>query len=598
MSKTGKIRNFCIIAHIDHGKSTLADRFMQITGTLTDREMGHGQILDTMDLEQERGITIKLQPVKMKWKDHVLNLIDTPGHVDFSYEVSRSLAACEGAILVVDSTQGIQAQTLATIYAAIEHNLTVIPVINKIDLPNSDVEGTMNELKTAFGFNEDEIIACSAKTGEGIEEVLDKIIESLPAPKNQEGQTKALIFDAVYDSYRGVVAYVKIMQGSIKKGEKIHLLETKKSGEALDVGFFTPNYKSSNELACGDIGYVVSGLKDLKSVGVGDTITTFKSDKELVGLKALPGYKKVEPVVFAGIYCVVNSDYDLLRKALEKLAINDSSLIFEAQKSEALGFGFHCGFLGLLHLEIVQERLEREFDLTLIITAPSVSYEIYFKDGHTEMISNPVQLPDQGMYEYISQPWVKAEIVVPKDYIGGVMKLCDDRDGMHKGMSYLDDNRVILDYEIPLANIVIDFYDKLKTATSGYASFSYQIIEYREGKLVRLDILIAEDRVESLSTIVDKKHAESIGRVVLKKLKEVIPRHLFKISLQSAISGKIVAREDISAMSKNVTAGLYGGDVTRKNKLRKKQAKGKKRLKQFGKVNIPQNAFLSVLIRD
>jgi len=597
MKKIEKIRNFCIIAHIDHGKSTLADRFLQVTGTMTDREMIHGQMLDTMDLEQERGITIKLQPVKMSWKGVSLNLIDTPGHVDFSYEVSRSLAACEGAILVVDSTQGIEAQTLATVYAAIEHKLKIIPVINKIDLPNADVDLVKKELMNAFGFEEEEIYCCSAKTGEGIEAVLDRVIDYVDPPKIQEGETKALIFDAVYDSYRGVVAYVKIIQGEIKKNDRVYLIGTKTYTEALDVGYFTPAYESSNYIPDGDIGYIVTGLKDLKTVRVGDTITV-KNDGKEKSVEALAGYKKVVPVVFAGIFCVENAEYDLLRKALDKLAINDSSLNYEPEKSDALGFGFYCGFLGLLHLEIVQERLEREFDLDLIITAPSVSYKVEMRTGEIITISNPSQLPDPGVYASIHQPWVKAEIVVPKNYVGGIMKLSEERDGNFIKMDYLDESRVVIYYELPLASIVMDFYDRLKSCSSGYASFSYEILDYRSGDLVKMDILVSGDVVNSLATIVPRHNASLIGRAACKKLKNLIPRHLFKISLQAAISGKIIAREDLSAMSKDVTAKLYGGDVTRKNKLRKKQAKGKKRLKQFGKVQIPQNAFMSLLKRD
>jgi GTP-binding protein LepA len=593
-----KIRNFCIIAHIDHGKSTLADRFLQMTETLSERDMTHGQMLDTMELEQERGITIKLQPVKMLWKGISFNLIDTPGHVDFSYEVSRSLAACEGAILVVDSTQGIQAQTLATVYAAIDHNLAIIPVINKIDLPNAEPDKVKHEIMTAFGFREDEIICCSAKTGIGIEEILDSIIKTVPAPSLGGSETKALIFDAVYDSYRGVVAYIRIMEGGFKKGDKIYLVGASAYGEVLDIGYFTPAYKSTEKLECGDIGYIVSGQKDLKTVRVGDTITKVLENQAEKKIQPLSGYRKVLPVVFAGIFCTDNSDYDLLRKALEKLCINDSSLSFDPKHSEALGFGFHCGFLGLLHLEIVQERLEREYDLDLIVTAPSVSYIVTLKDGIEKTISNPSELPDPGSFDTIKQPWVRAEIVVPTDYVGSVMKLCEDRYGIYLKMDYIDSTRVVVHYELPLFSIVMEFYDQLKSGTSGYASFSYEIIEYRVGDLVKMDILVASEIVDSLATIVPRKDAHSMGTSICKRLKEIIPKHMFRVSLQAAIGGKIVAREDISAMSKDVTAKLYGGDVTRKNKLRKKQAKGKKRMKQFGRVQIPQQAFLSLLKKD
>jgi len=595
--KTNDIRNFCIIAHIDHGKSTLADRFLQMTSTLSDREMTHGQMLDTMDLEQERGITIKLQPVKMLWKDKILNLIDTPGHVDFSYEVSRSLAACEGAILVIDATQGIQAQTLATVYAAMEHDLTIIPVINKIDLPNSDVETVKHEIIKMFGFKDEEILTCSAKTGLGIENVLDKIIELVPSPKESEGEAKALIFDAVYDSFRGVVAYVKMVQGQINKSDKLFLLGSRTYCDALDIGYLKPGYEPSKGIPHGDIGYIVTGLKELDNVRVGDTLTVVNKGLEKE-VEPLPGYEKVTPVVFAGIFCTDTSEYVLLRKALTKLKINDSSLIFEPKHSDALGFGFHCGFLGLLHMEIVQERLEREFDLDLIITAPSVSYEVVMKDKSVVVLSSASEMPDPGMYDEVREPWVKSEIVVPKDYVGNVMKLCEEKDGVYLKIDYIDEGRVVLDYELPLRTIVMDFYDSLKSATSGYASFSYEIIGYRKEDLVKMDILVAGDVVDSLSLIVPRKYVQASGRVICKKLKEVIPKHLFRVSLQAAVGGKIVAREDISAMSKDVTAKLYGGDVTRKNKLRKKQAKGKKRMKQFGKVQIPQKAFLSLLDRN
>ena len=598
MEKINEIRNFCIIAHIDHGKSTLADRMLQITGTLSDRQMTHGQVLDMMDLEQEKGITIKLQPVKMQWKNKVLNLIDTPGHVDFRYEVSRSLAACEGAILIVDATQGIEAQTLYNVYSAIDCNLKIIPVINKIDLPNADVDLVIKELNNAFGFEKEEIFICSAKTGEGVDELLDEIIVKIPPPEKQKGETKALIFDAVYDSYRGVLAYVKIVQGEITKGDKFFLLGSRIEGEVVEVGYFMPSYKESKKIATGDIGYVVTGLKDLKNVRVGDTVTVLNKDNDGKNLEPLPGYKNITPVVFAGIYCVDNSEYELLRSALNKLSINDASLTYEPQKSDALGFGFHCGFLGLLHLEIVQERLFREFDMELITTMPSVLYKIAMKSGEETTISNPSQLPDMTLYDHIKQPWVKAEIILPKDYVGNVMKLSDDKDGLFKKMDYLDENRVVLEYEIPLANIVIDFYDRLKSVSSGYASFSYEILDYRAGDLVKLDVLIAGDKADSLSVMVDRKDAQSTGRILCKKLKDVIPRHMFKISLQATISGKIVAREDISAFSKSVTEKLYGGDVTRKNKLRQKQAKGKKRLKKFGRVEIPKEAFLSLLKRE
>jgi len=599
MTHKREIRNFCIIAHIDHGKSTLADRFLEVTGTLSGREMVHDQMLDTMDIEQERGITIKLQPAKMFWKGCYLNLIDTPGHVDFSYEVSRSLKACEGAILVVDSTQGIQAQTLANVYQAIDNNLKIIPVLNKIDLPNSNVPAMREELRTVFGFTDDEILCCSAKTGEGVADILDMIIDKIPEPKVDSSQeTKALIFDAVYDSYRGVLAYVRVFSGGIKAGDKVYFVGTKSYGEALEVGFFMPKLIRSSKLETGDIGYVVTGLKDLKNVRVGDTITVYNSDKNLSSIVPLAGYKKVEPVVFASMFCVDNTDYAFLRKSLEKLSLNDSSLYFEPKHSDALGFGFHCGFLGLLHLEIVQERLEREFNLDLVMTSPTVSYEVIYRNGVKKYISNPSEMPEPTEYSEVREPWVKAELVLPEAYIGSVMKLSEERRGVFIKMEYMDKTRVIMEYELPLASIILDFYDRLKSISSGYASFSYVIYDYRPADLIKMDILIASEKVDALSIIVLRSEAMDVGREVLKKLKDVIPRHLFKVSLQAAVSGKIISREDISAVSKNVTENLYGGDVTRKNKLRKKQAKGKKRMKQFGKVNVPKDAFLNVLKRD
>lgn len=594
------IRNFCIIAHIDHGKSTLADRFLEVTETVSKREM-RDQLLDQMDLERERGITIKLQPVRMLYRGYEMNLIDTPGHVDFTYEVSRSLAACEGAILVVDATQGIQAQTLANSYLALEHDLTIIPVLNKIDLPAADVEKRTQELMNAFGFTENEILHISAKDGTNVDQLLARIIELVPAPKshNKDEGTKALIFDSLYDSYRGVVAYVRVMDGELKRGDKIRFLNTKTEVEILEVGYLQLKLIPSLSLARGEIGYVVTGLKDVHEARVGDTIwSPGNTGLKSTDIKPLPGYKKVMPFVFASIYCSDNADFPLLRDALEKLSLNDSALSYEPEQSTALGHGFRCGFLGLLHLDIVQERLEREYNLDLVVTAPSVSYIIIKNDSTEEFISNPVFLPEAGYYQIIKEPWVLIEILVPKEYLGGVMKLIDECRGVSKAMKYLDENRAMLTYEVPLAEIVVDFFDQLKSITSGYASMSYEFLEYRPGNLIKLDMLVAGERIEALSSIVHRNSAFSRGSVVAKKLKEILPRENFEIAIQAAIGGKIIARETLGAMRKDVTAKLYGGDITRKRKLLEKQKKGKKRMKMMGKVAIPQDAFLAVLKRS
>lgn len=600
------IRNFCIIAHIDHGKSTLADRFLELTSTLSQREMKHGQMLDTMDLEQERGITIKLQPVRMEWEHkgvmYQLNLIDTPGHVDFSYEVSRSLAACDGAILVVDATQGIQAQTLANCYMAMEHDLTIIPVLNKIDLPAADVEARATEIENALGIPKEEIISISAKEGTNVDQVLQRVIEVVPAPSDlgEVGQTKALIFDSVYDPYKGIVAYVRLMEGSLKRGQSIRFLNTRAESEITEVGCFRPKYEPVKELFSGEVGYVVTGMKSVADARVGDTI--WRQDKggmqgaELV--KALPGYKRVTPFVFAGIFCVEGEDYPMLRDALDKLSLNDSSLTFEPEQSGALGHGFRCGFLGLLHLDIVQERLEREYDLDLIVTAPSVSYEVVKAGGEVITIANPSELPEPNHIQEIREPWVKVEVLVPTEYIGAVMKLLQERRGLNKNMDYLDANRVNLIYEIPLSSIVVDFYDHLKSISSGYASLSYEFLEFRTGDLVKLDIMVNHERVDALSTMIHRSEAQTHGASVVKRLKKIIPKAQFEIPLQAAIGAKVIARETIPAMRKDVTAKLYGGDVTRKNKLLKKQKAGKKRMKMFGRVEVPQKAFLEVLKKD
>lgn len=596
------IRNFCIIAHIDHGKSTLADRFLETTGTIEGRDMTRGQMLDTMELEQERGITIKLQPVRMNWKDTQLNLIDTPGHVDFSYEVSRSLAACEGAILVVDATQGVEAQTLANVFLAMEQGLTIIPVLNKIDLPAAEPERRAQEVENLLGFAAEEILQISAKTGDGVPDLLDAVIEKIPAPAQNEifekhtavfadGDTRALIFDSTFDQYRGVVSSVRVFSGELKAGQKIKLLRAKRELLPTEVGFLNPSYQPTPSLKAGEVGYVVTGLKNVIDARVGDTMWHGKNPEA----KSLPGYSEPTPFVFAGIYPISGDDFALLRKAMEKLTLNDASLVYAPEVSSALGNGFRVGFLGLLHLDIIRERLEREFDLDILVTAPSVAYEIVKNDGSVEEISNPSELPDGSIYKELREPWAKINIFCPADQVGSIMKLCSDRRGIHKNMQYPDPLRVELTFEIPLASIVTDFYDDLKSISSGYASMSYEPIGMRAGNLARLDVLVADDRVDALSQIVFRPDAHHVGGRWCEKLKDIIPRAQFAIKIQAAIGGKIVARETISALRKDVTAKLYGGDVTRKNKLLKKQAKGKKRLKQFGSVTIPQDAFFAMM---
>lgn len=589
------IRNFCIIAHIDHGKSTLADRFLEITGTISKREMKHAQILDSMDLEQERGITIKLQPVRMYWKDFQLNLIDTPGHVDFQYEVSRSLAACEGAILVIDATQGIEAQTLSNTYLALEHNLALIPVINKIDLPAADVPKVKKEIRDILGINESEIICISAKEGTNVSDILDRVITKIPPPQcSESNETKALIFDSVYDNYKGVMAYVRVMQGSIQRGDVLYLLHTKQKIEVLEVGFFSPKYKACAMLYQGEIGYVVTGLKTVKEAKVGDTIWKGSSIDQAIPLS---GYKKVTPFVFASIFPVEGHDYNNVRDALEKLSLNDSSLSFEPDNSPALGHGFRCGFLGLLHMEIVQERLEREYNLELIVTAPSVRYKVLLATKQEKEISNPSELPEPSSYEKIMEPYTKIEILTPTKYIGGIMDLIKEKRGLYKNTNFLEEDRVMIACEIPLAEVIVDFYDILKNISSGYASMIYEILDFRPDDLVKLDILIAGEVVEALSSIVHKTKANQRGVELTKKLKELIPKAQFAIAVQAAVGSRIIARETIPALRKDVTAKLYGGDVSRKMKLLKKQKEGKKRMKKIGKVNISQEAFLAVLKR-
>lgn len=602
MPNDSHIRNFCIIAHIDHGKSTLADRFLEITETISRREMKHDQMLDTMDLEQERGITIKLQPVRMEWlyqgQKYILNLIDTPGHVDFTYEVSRSLAACEGAILVVDATQGIEAQTLANCYLALENNLTLVAVLNKIDLPSADASRTAQEIENILGISKQDIIPISAKEGTNVEKVLEAVIRHIPAAKTglEGDETKALIFDSVYDAYRGVVSYVRVFSGQLRRGDKIYLLHNKKQLEVMEVGYFKPKYQPAETLFAGEVGYVVSGLKNVADARVGDTVWKAGNNGVTADEAApLAGYKVVKPYVFASIFCVDGDDYPMLRDALQKLQLSDSALSFEPEQSGALGHGFRCGFLGLLHLDIVQERLEREYDLNLIVTAPSVSYIIVDLKDLEITIANPADLPVLSSVKAIKEPWVKVEILTPKEYVGSIMQMSLEKRGINKSMQYIDQNRVILVFEMPLASIVLDYYDLLKSLSSGYASMNYEYLEYRPGNLVKLDILITGEVVDALSTIIHKDEAFSVGMKLVKKLKELIPKAQFEIAIQAAIGSKIIARETISALRKDVTAKLYGGDRTRKDKLLKKQKAGKKRMKKVGKIDLPQEAFLAIL---
>ena len=584
------IRNFCIIAHIDHGKSTLADRLLELTKTVEKREMKE-QLLDQMDLERERGITIKLAPVHMDYKEYSLNLIDTPGHVDFSYEVSRSLAAVEGAILLVDASQGIEAQTLSTLYAALEHDLEIIPVINKIDLPAARVEEVKKEIVSLLGCKEEEILEVSAKTGEGIEKVLQSIIANIPAPKAEESdETRALIFDSIFDKYRGVVAYVKVVSGEIKKNDEIVLMQKKSSSIADEVGVLSPKFKPKTPLLSGEIGYIVTGFREVEEAHVGDTITL----KNNPATTPLPGYKKVTPYVYASIFCSDGSDYPELKDAIEKLKLNDSSLSYEPERSDMLGFGFRCGFLGLLHMDIVRERLEREFDLDLVITSPTVIYKIIKKSGEEKEVERASDF-EQKQGETLKEPWVKIEVITPKEYIGTIMDLCQQKRGVYENTEYLENDRAILHYHMPLAELIVDFYDKLKSISQGYASLNYEMADYREADLSRVDILIAEERIDALSFVIHKSKSQTEGRRITDKLKELIPRQNFEVKIQAAIGGRIIASSRIPPMRKDVTAGLYGGDVTRKNKLLDKQKKGKKRLKQMGKVAIPSDVFIKVL---
>ena len=589
-----KIRNFCIIAHIDHGKSTLADRLLELTGTVQKRDM-KSQLLDKMDLERERGITIKLAPVRMEHNGYELNLIDTPGHVDFSYEVSRSLEACEGAILVVDASQGIQAQTLANVYLAMAADLTIIPVLNKIDLPAADVERVSAEVISLLGCKKEDILHISAKTGQDVEAVLDKVINDIPAPTgNPAAATRALIFDSYYDDYRGVVLYVRVVDGAIPKGADIKMMATDAKGLALEVGSLNPAMNPSKELASGEIGYIVTNLRSTREAKVGDTVTLSKNPAD----ESLPGYKDVKPFVYAGIFPDSNENYQLLKDAIEKLSLSDSALQFTPENSPVLGFGVRVGFLGLLHMDIVRERLEREYDLDLVITNPSTDYQITLNNKEELDIKSASDLPDPAKIAEIREPWIKGEVVVPKEYVGGVIQLISSKRGLQKNLSYVDAQLALVSFEAPLANLLTDFYDQLKSVTSGYGSFNYELDDYRAEDLVKVDFYVAGEPVDALSVMVHRSESQRLGRETVEKLKEVIPRQNIQVALQAGIGGKFIAREDISAYRKDVTTGLYGGDVSRKKKVLAKQAKGKKRLKRFGKVDIPAEAFTVMLKRD
>lgn len=592
------IRNFCIIAHIDHGKSTLADRFLELTGTVEMRKM-KDQLLDQMDLERERGITIKLQPVRMKYKDYILNLIDTPGHVDFTYEVSRSLAAVEGAILLVDATQGVQAQTIGNLYLALEQNLTIIPVLNKIDLPNADTKKVSEEIIKLIGCKKEEILSCSGKTGEGVEKLLQTVIERVPPPQmNEDKPTRALVFDSFYDDYRGVVASVRVIDGKIENKDGIKFMKTKAVAEVLEVGHYSPSLISDNTLDNGQIGYVVTGLKQLNEVRVGDTVTLAKNP----AAKPLSGYKEVKPMVFAGIFPKEGDNYNALRDAMDKLKLSDSSLTYEPEHSQALGFGFRCGFLGMLHIDIFQERIYREFGLDIIATVPSVAYNVTKTNGEALVVKSPQNIPEPQQIAKIEEPWMTVDIITPQEFIGNVMGLVSERKGRYVNTEYLSagsEQRALLHYEMPLFSLITDFYDKLKTVTSGYGSLNYDFKRYEPTDVVKLDILIAEEPVEALATLVWRDEAFRVGKQIVNSLKDTLPRQQFVLKIQAAIGGKIIASERISAMRKDVTAGLYGGDVTRKRKVLEKQKKGKKRMMAHGKgkVDIPTEAYLAVLKR-
>ena len=586
-----KIRNFAIIAHIDHGKSTLADRMLELSGNVSKREMT-SQILDNMELEKERGITIKMNAVRLNYKGYEFNLIDTPGHVDFSYEVSRSLAACEGAILLVDATQGIEAQTLANYYLALENDLEVIPVINKIDLPNSDVEKVSNELINTFGFTRDEIILTSGKTGEGVDKLLDAIIDRVPSPKgNKDGKLKALIFDSVFDSYKGVIVHIRIVDGELTKKDRIRFMSNNSSYEITELGYTTPKIVNVDKLSSGDVGYLCASIKTISDIKIGDTITLDNDPCD----EPLKGYEEVKPMVYSGIFPVETREYDLLKDALEKLAINDASLTFIPETSKALGFGFRCGFLGLLHMDIIKERLEREFNLNIILTAPSVIYNVYLTNKEMVSISNPSDLPPVEKVSYIEEPYIKTNIFTPTDYIGPIMELCENKRGTFKNMEYINETRVNIHYELPLSEIMYDFFDKLKSATKGYASFDYELIDYRVNKLVKMDILLNGEKVDALSMIVHKDFAYNIGKNMVNRLRSIIPRQMFEVPIQAFINNKAIARETIKPLRKNVLAKCYGGDISRKKKLLEKQKEGKKKMKNIGSVEVPPEAFLEIL---
>lgn len=590
------IRNFCIIAHIDHGKSTLADRLLEYTGALSEREMTE-QVLDSMDLERERGITIKAQSVRLQYQaknkqNYILNLIDTPGHVDFTYEVSRSLAACDGALLVVDATQGVEAQTIANLYLALEHDLDIIPVINKVDLPSAEPERVKKELEEIIGIDASESILTSAKTGLGIEEILEAIVERIKPPKGDPRlPLRALIFDSHFDAYRGVIAYVRLFEGRLAVGDKIRMMASGKEFEVTALGTFRPTMTPTNELSAGEVGFVCASMKNVNDTQVGDTITTVDNPAST----PLPGYRPILPMVFCGLYPIDNAEYDDLRDALEKLKLNDASLAFEPENSVALGFGFRCGFLGLLHMEIIQERLEREYGIDLIATAPSVVYKAYLTDGSVQEISNPAELPAANYLDHLEEPYVKATIILPSDYVGTIMELCQEKRGIFKNMEYLTESRVMLTYELPLAEILLDFFDKLKSRSRGYASLDYEYLGHRPSELVKLDILLNGKIVDALSAIVHRDKSYQRGRQLTEKLKEIIPRQMFEVPIQAAIGNKVIARETVKAMRKDVLAKCYGGDITRKRKLLEKQKEGKKRMKQLGTVEVPQEAFLAVL---
>lgn len=593
------IRNFSIIAHIDHGKSTLADRILELTETVSDRE-ATAQFLDNMDLEKERGITIKAQAVRLKYhandgKDYIFHLIDTPGHVDFNYEVSRSLAACEGAVLVVDSTQGVEAQTLANVYLAVDGDLEILPVLNKVDLQASDPERVREEIEDVIGIDASEAIPCSGKTGVGVDQILEAIVKEFPPPVGDpDAPLKALVVDSWFDAYRGVVALVRVFDGVLKPNEELLLMMTDVKTGCGGVGFYSPHETAAKKLTPGDVGYVITGIKDVREIKVGDTLTHAARPAE----KALPGFQDVKPNVFAGIFPIDAADYELLRDSLEKLQINDAALSYEPETSDALGFGYRCGFLGLLHMEIIQERLEREYDLDLISTAPTVVYEVYDEEGNVERVENPSKLPDPTQIHSFQEPWIRATIHTPPDFVGAVISLCEARRGQQKDLQYLGTRRVQIVYDLPMNEIVFDFFDRLKSVSRGYASFDYELFEYREGDLVRLDILVNAERVDALSIIVHKNAAEKRGRSLVERLLEIIPRQQFAIPIQAAVGGKILARKTVRAFRKNVTAKCYGGDISRKRKLLEKQKEGKKRMKQVGSVELPQEAFLAVLRSD